>query len=91
MAKKDFGQLKSPIGNTAMNFISADPVNEEVEKKTAKIVKKAGRPKAKEKRSQRVVLLLKPSLYEKMKEAADEQDKSVNEFYESLLKDYLKK
>lgn len=29
MGKKDFGALKSPIGgNTALNFISADPITD---------------------------------------------------------------
>lgn len=102
MGKKDFGSLKSPIGNTALNFISADPIvdveHEEVkeEKKTEEVEasngrRRAGRPKLRETKSQRVVLLLKPSMYEEIHEEADSMDVSVNEFYEILLKDYFEK
>lgn len=94
MGKKDFGSLKSPIGNTALNFISADPKEE---KKTEEVEgsngrRRAGRPKLRgETKSQRVVLLLKPSMYEEIHEEADSMDVSVNEFYEILLKDYFEK
>lgn len=100
MGKKDFGSLKSPIGNTALNFISADPIADQAEvkeeKKTEKVEasngrRRVGRPKQRETKSQRVVLLLKPSMYEKMCEEADAIDVSVNEFYEILLKDYFEK
>ena len=104
MGKKDFGSLKSPIGNTALNFISADAIaadveHEEVkeEKKTEEVEgsngrRRAGRPKLRgETKSQRVVLLLKPSMYEEIHEEADSMDVSVNEFYEILLKDYFEK
>lgn len=102
MGKKDFGSLKSPIGNTALNFISADPIadveHEEVkkEKKTEAVEssngrRRAGRPKLRETKSQRVVLLLKPSIYEEVHEEADSMGVSVNEFYEILLKDYFEK
>ena len=102
MGKKDFGSLKSPIGNTALNFISADPIadveHEEVkkEKKTEAVEssngrRRAGRPKLRETKSQRVVLLLKPSIYEEVHEEADSMGVSVNEFYEVLLKDYFEK
>lgn len=102
MGKKDFGSLKSPIGNTALNFISADPIDEvdqeevKEEKKTEEVEasngrRRAGRPKQRETKSQRVVLLLKPSVYEEVLEIADAMDVSVNEFYEILLKDYLEK
>lgn len=102
MGKKDFGSLKSPIGNTALNFISADPIadveHEEVkeEKKAEEVEasngrRRAGRPKLRETKSQRVVLLLKPSMYEEIHEEADSMDVSVNEFYEILLKDYFEK
>lgn len=99
MGKKDFGSLKSPIGNTALNFISADPiaeveqeeVNETKKVDTSNGRKRAGRPKLRETKSQRVVLLLKPSTYEEMHEEADSIGVSVNEFYEILLKDYFEK
>lgn len=100
MGKKDFGSLKSPIGNTALNFISADPIADQAEvkeeKKTEKVEasngrRRVGRPKQRETKSQRVVLLLKPSVYEEVRERADAMDVSVNEFYEILLKDYLEK
>lgn len=99
MGKKDFGSLKSPIGNTALNFISADPIAEveqEEVNETKKVDisngrKRAGRPKLRETKSQRVVLLLKPSTYEEMHEEADSIGVSVNEFYEILLKDYFEK
>lgn len=103
MGKKDFGSLKSPIGNTALNFISADPIadveHEEVkeEKKTEEVEgsngrRRAGRPKLRgETKSQRVVLLLKPSMHKEIHEEADSMDVSVNEFYEILLKDYFEK
>lgn len=101
MGKKDFGSLKSPIGgNTALNFISADPIvnqEEAVEEKNVEEVvvskghRRVGRPKLRETRSQRVVLLLKPSVYEEVLERADAMDVSVNTFYEILLKDYLEK
>ena len=95
MGKKDFGSLKSPIGsNTALNFISADPLeNQEKEEKKVQISngrKRVGRPKLRETRSKRVVLLLKPSLYEKVRDEAEEKDMSVNEFYECLLKEHFK-
>lgn len=99
MGKKDFGSLKSPIGgNTALNFISADPqVNQEEvakkaeEVKTSNLHKRVGRPKLREKRDQRVVLLLKPSIYDRMRDEVDELDVSMNEFYEMLLKEYFEK
>lgn len=100
MGKKDFGSLKSPIGNTALNFISADPIadveHEEVkeEKKTEAVEasngrRRAGRPKLRETRSQRVVLLLKPSFYEKVLQKAEAMDVSVNVLYENIMKEYL--
>lgn len=99
MGKKDFGSLKSPIGgNTALNFISVDPIvnqEEEVEEKKVEEVeaskghRRVGRPKLRETRSQRVVLLLKPSFYEKVRKRADEMDVSVNELYENLMIEYL--
>lgn len=94
MGKKDFGSLKSPIGNTVLNFISADPdVNQEEAKKfdTSNGRKRPGRPKLKETRSQRVTLLLKPSLDEKIRAEAAEKDISVNAFFEMLLKDHFAK
>lgn len=102
MGKKDFGSLKSPIGNTALNFISADPIadveHEEVneEKKTEEVEasnarKRVGRPKLRNKRDQRVTLLLKSSLYESMRDEVETLDMSMNEFYEMLLKEYFAK
>lgn len=97
MGKKDFGALKSPIsGNTALNFISADPITdsdhvEAEEVKTSNARKHVGRPKLREKRDQRVVLLLKPSIYDRMRDEVDELDVSMNEFYEMLLKEYFEK
>ena len=97
MGKKDFGALKSPIGgNTALNFISADPITdsdhvEAEEVKTLNARKRVGRPKLREKRDQRVVLLLKPSIYDRMRDEVDELDVSMNEFYEMLLKEYFEK
>lgn len=97
MGKKDFGALKSPIGgNTALNFISADPITdsdyvEAEEVKTSNAHKRVGRPKLREKRDQRVVLLLKPSIYDRMRDEVDELDVSMNEFYEMLLKEYFEK
>lgn len=101
MGKKDFGSLKSPIGgNTALNFISADPIvnqEEAVEEKNVEEVvvskghRRVGRPKLRETRSQRVVLLLKPSIYDRMRDEVDELDVSMNEFYEMLLKEYFEK
>lgn len=99
MGKKDFGSLKSPIGgNTALNFISADPIvnqEEAVEEKNVEEVvvskghRRVGRPKLRETRSQRVVLLLKPSFYEEVRKRADEMDVSVNVLYEKIMKEYL--
>lgn len=99
MGKKDFGSLKSPIsGNTALNFISADPIADQAEvkdeKKTEKVEtsnghRRVGRPKLRETRSQRVVLLLKPSFYEKVLQKAEAMDVSVNELYENLMIEYL--
>lgn len=105
MGKKDFGALKSPIGgNTALNFISADPivdqeeVKEVVEDKKKEEVdtsngrrgrRRPGRPKLKETRSQRVVLLLKPSFFEEVLEKAEAMDVSVNELYEKIMREYL--
>lgn len=94
MGKKDFGSLKSPIGNTALNFISADPdVNQEEAKKfdTSNGRKRPGRPKLKETRSQRVTLLLKPSFDEKIRAEAAEKDISVNAYFEMLLKEHFAK
>lgn len=109
MGKKDFGSLKSPIGNTALNFISADPIADVDQEEVKKVVedkkieevdtsntsngrrghRRPGRPKLKETRSQRVVLLLKPSLFEKVLEKAEAMDVSVNELYENLMIEYL--
>lgn len=107
MGKKDFGSLKSPIGNTALNFISANPIAdvdqeevkekevvedkkiEEVDTSTSRRRRRPGRPKLKETRSQRVVLLLKPSLYDKVLQKAEAMDISVNELYEHLMIEYL--
>lgn len=100
MGKKDFGSLKSPIGgNTALNFISADPIvnqEEAVKEKNVEEVEAAskghrrvGRPKLRETRSQRVVLLLKPSFYEKVLQKAEAMDVSVNKLYENLMIEYL--
>lgn len=97
MGKKDFGSLKSPIGNTALNFISADPdvnqeeVNEAKKVDTSNGRKRPGRPKLKETRSQRVTLLLKPSLDEKIRAEAAEKDISVNAYFEMLLKEHFAK
>lgn len=101
MGKKDFGSLKSPIGgNTALNFISADPIvnqEEAMEKKKVEEVeasnarKRVGRPKLRNKRDQRVTLLLKSSLYESMRDEVETLDMSMNEFYEMLLKEYFAK
>lgn len=49
----------------------------------------SGRPKLRETRSQRVVLLLRPSFYEVVRKRADEMDVSVNELYEKIMKEYL--
>ena len=93
MGKKDFSNLESPMTNPALKFItspdeiSGDTLNDTDKKMCGKV----GRPKAKEKRSKRVVLLLKPSMYDKMKKVADDMELSVNEFYENLLKEKLKK
>lgn len=93
MGKKDFSKLESPMKNTALNFITLpNEISGDMHNNTdKKICGKVGRPKAKEKRSKRVVLLLKPSMYDKMKKVADDMELSVNEFYENLLKEKLKK
>lgn len=93
MSKK---KLLDSIGNPAELFISTQPEREpEQDSKPAR----AGRPlqgyKANpdyiETRSQRVQLLMQPSLYQKLKKAAKKQKRSANDLIHTILEEYIER
>ena len=65
---------------------SSEPQNKKKTKIAVKRAKSDG-----EKRERRVQLLMKPTLYEQLKEYADSQNISCNAAIEKMLLEYLKK
>lgn len=94
MAKKSFKDTLAPTFdkelNPAMNFISP-PTEDETPKRPGKAPEGYKiNPLYVETKSRRLQLLLQPSLYAKIKERADTEGLSVNEFIHSTLEDTVK-
>lgn len=97
MAKKSFK------ANPAMNFISQesiDKVDRDLEDKPAESLPSKGKaeppegyrrnPEYIETKSKRVQLLMQPSLYSTIKDLAEKENVSVNEFIHNALKEYVR-
>lgn len=88
MAKKNFN-----LENPAMQFISTPA--EAVVKEEAETIAPAPEgfkinPLYLEKKSRRLQLLMKPSIYEKLKARADREGNSVNDVVNNLIEEALK-
>ena len=88
MAKKNFN-----LENPAMQFISTPA--ETVKKEEAETIAPAPEgfkinPLYLEKKSRRLQLLMKPSIYEKLKARADGEGNSVNDVVNNLIEEALK-
>ena len=88
MAKKNFN-----LENPAMQFISTPA--EEVKTGKAEAIAPAPEgfkinPLYLEKKSRRLQLLMKPSIYEKLKARADREGNSVNDVVNNLIEEALK-
>lgn len=88
MAKKNFN-----LENPAMQFISTGA--EAVKKEEAETIAPAPEgfkinPLYLEKKSRRLQLLMKPSIYEKLKARADREGNSVNDVVNNLIEEALK-
>ena len=88
MAKKNFN-----LENPAMQFISTPA--EEVKTEEAEAIAPAPEgfkinPLYLEKKSRRLQLLMKPSIYDKLKARADREGNSVNDVVNNLIEEALK-
>lgn len=88
MAKKSF---KEGIENPAMQFISLEPEQAYRRGSDEEAIPEGYKldPKYVEKKTRRVQLLLKPSIYDKAKSTAEAQGKSLNDFINNLLEKEL--
>lgn len=85
--KKDF----TASGNSALAFISQESIEQaKTPKKTKKSKKAKPDPGQKEIRSKRVQLVIKPSMYDAIREKAHEEYISVNEAIVRAITNYLK-
>lgn len=87
MAKKSFN-----LDNPALQFISTP---EEKKKEEAEVIAPAPEgykinPLYLEKKSRRLQLLLKPSVFDKLKARADQEGNSVNELIHIILEEALR-
>lgn len=85
---------KLNIENPALNFISTPVLSNEQEVTQAETVKANSVPNGYrvvyvEKRTERLQLLVPPSIKAKLKETADKEGKSVNDIINSLLQEHL--
>lgn len=99
MNQKTFKSNLEEINNPALQFITPCDNNEQQEHdqtrstitfETAKPTNMPRRPR-REAKSRRVQLLIKPSLYEKIRERAEYDNTSVNDTIHHILNDALNK
>lgn len=94
MSKK---KLLDSIGNPAELFISTAAQREPMEQDStpSRPIRPAqgykANPEYIETRSQRVQLLMQPSLYRELKRAAKKQKRSANDLIHTILEDYIAK
>lgn len=87
MSKKTFKSNLEQIKNPALQFISATSNNEPTRKKEQILTNSIpeGYKVVPETKSRRLQLLIQPSLYDRIKEKAEETGTSVNDTIHSIL------